>query len=263
MFKLIIVSVLPLILTGCFQQRKAETKNVQSKKHFLEYTVKKEDYVPGVYDGNPEPPYPDLAEDVKTLEGIDADKDGFRDDLEIWINRNGKTSNVRNLLRQSISSDLSILKSKDKENGGRRMLHEMVRTGGCLSLIANADYEEISNLMHYLRKYLKNTRARQSLIRETFNNALPANSITLEPQEIFFINSCLCDFEIDRKDEALDRFRLRNKSLMKLTDVKIEYFFQVLFQNDVEKYYQKHAGINDLESCIDPRFKKLFAKSKK
>lgn len=46
-------------------------------------------YQPQVYDGVLEPSkFPDLDEDKKTLVGIDFNKDGVRDDLEIFINRN-------------------------------------------------------------------------------------------------------------------------------------------------------------------------------
>lgn len=46
-----------------------------------------------VFDGDPEPKYPDDPDD--TLQGVDADNDGVRDDVEIYINERFKTYNER------------------------------------------------------------------------------------------------------------------------------------------------------------------------
>ena len=66
----------------------------------------KPNYKPQVYDGVMEPEeFPDLIEDQKTLEGIDSNKDGVRDDLEIFINRNFNTwierDNLKNTVRRA------------------------------------------------------------------------------------------------------------------------------------------------------------------
>ena len=51
----------------------------------------KQNYKPQVFDGVMEPAeFPDLEEDQKTLVGIDSNRDGVRDDMEIFINRNFK-----------------------------------------------------------------------------------------------------------------------------------------------------------------------------
>lgn len=48
----------------------------------------KDNYKPGVYDGVVEPKkLPDLEENRKSLLGIDSNRDGVRDDVEIYINR--------------------------------------------------------------------------------------------------------------------------------------------------------------------------------
>lgn len=66
----------------------------------------KPNYKPQVYDGVKEPnEIPDLEEDKKTLDGIDSNKDGVRDDLEIFINRNFHTwverVNLKNEVRRA------------------------------------------------------------------------------------------------------------------------------------------------------------------
>ncbi len=63
--------------------------------------AKMEDKNPNpVFDGEAEPPMPSPSENDKTLLGIDANKNGIRDDIDIWINRTGKTYNERMALRQ-------------------------------------------------------------------------------------------------------------------------------------------------------------------
>ena len=53
-----------------------------------------------VFDGEIEPPMPNPWENDKTLLGIDTNNNGIRDDIDIWINRTGKTYNERMALRQ-------------------------------------------------------------------------------------------------------------------------------------------------------------------
>jgi hypothetical protein len=47
------------------------------------------------FDGFIEPDFPDEDENNKTLEGVDLNKDGVRDDVEIWINRTANDQYVR------------------------------------------------------------------------------------------------------------------------------------------------------------------------
>jgi head-tail adaptor len=61
---------------------------------------------------------PDPGEEgKKTLLGIDSDKDGVRDDVQIWINQQySKSSNINNALRQQAKYDqLKIKHHNDKE----------------------------------------------------------------------------------------------------------------------------------------------------
>jgi hypothetical protein len=63
--------------------------------------AKMEDKNPNpVFDGEAEPTMPDPKENDKTVLGIDTNNNGIRDDIDIWINRTGKTYNERMALRQ-------------------------------------------------------------------------------------------------------------------------------------------------------------------
>ncbi len=66
----------------------------------------KANYKPQIVDGVLEPKeFPDLEEDKKSLEGIDSNHDGVRDDIEIFINRNFNTwverDNLKNEFRRA------------------------------------------------------------------------------------------------------------------------------------------------------------------
>lgn len=52
------------------------------------------------FDGMPEPRMPSNSELDSTIEGIDANKNGIRDDVEIWINRKFDNSDHRRGLKQ-------------------------------------------------------------------------------------------------------------------------------------------------------------------
>lgn len=52
------------------------------------------------FDNEVEPPLPDEDENSKTIEGVDKNKNGVRDDVEIWINRTYSVSDERKALMQ-------------------------------------------------------------------------------------------------------------------------------------------------------------------
>lgn len=82
-----------------------------------------------VFDGDPEPKWPGDAGD-KTLEGIDADNDGVRDDVEIWINENVKDNNlgyhgnVRQAVKQYARDQIRFIMGYEKSKEAVIMLHE-------------------------------------------------------------------------------------------------------------------------------------------
>ncbi len=53
-----------------------------------------------VFDGLKEPTMPNMLLNYFNAEGIDTDKNGIRDDIDIWINRTGNNYNERMALRQ-------------------------------------------------------------------------------------------------------------------------------------------------------------------
>lgn len=63
--------------------------------------IEKKEKNPNMYfDNELEPPLPDEDENSKTIEGVDKNKNGVRDDVEIWINRTYGLSDERKALMQ-------------------------------------------------------------------------------------------------------------------------------------------------------------------
>lgn len=90
------------------------------------------DHKPGrVIDGDPEPAWPGEA-GMKTLEGIDSDKDGVRDDLEIFINYNYDTPDLRNAFKQYVKYEQLAMLSADDKEISNRYLHESQKAIMCI-----------------------------------------------------------------------------------------------------------------------------------
>jgi hypothetical protein len=61
------------------------------------------------FDGDKEPPWPGFISNIISVEGVDANENGIRDDIEIWINRTTKSNNLRKSLKQFAIADQSRL----------------------------------------------------------------------------------------------------------------------------------------------------------
>lgn len=255
MRQLIILIILPFTLASCFQEKKQVAAQAKVK-HFLEYAVPKETYTPGVYDGNPEPPYPDLEEDVKTLEGIDADKDGLRDDLEIWINRNSKDQNERNLWRQDVRMRTDTISSNDNDVAkGLQYLRSGAITVACGSLLFAENFEEMFDRKSRLIDYVANTKKRESYYLRTTNKASPYHGGFATHEEILLMSRCFCRFEIKDKQNVLERYQAYLKIFVNLTQEKINLYLDGFKVRNERGYYEDFFGISDYKSCLDIKVK--------
>src|SRR5690606_10883032 len=245
MRQLIIFLLLPFTLTSCFQEKKpvaAQTK----VKHFLEYVVPKETYTPGVYDGNPEPPYPDLEEDVKTLEGIDADKDGLRDDLEIWINRISKDENERNLWRMYVKFNTDTMQSSQSvEEKGLQILRAGQITVACGELLFAENTEEMFDKKSLLIGFISNTRERERFYLKTTNTVSPYHGGFATNKEVLLMSKCFCRFEIKDKEKVMERYQAYQKIFVNLTQEKINIYLEGFKVRNERGYYEKFFGISD------------------
>jgi len=90
-------------------------------KNFITYkkiklAEKKAGKTTPVFDDVKEANFPDEALNDKTLEGIDSNNDGVRDDVEIWINRKAEDEFVRWALKDYYKKLIAVLKSVDQKS---------------------------------------------------------------------------------------------------------------------------------------------------
>lgn len=92
----LIVATVTLVTLGYVILKPSEYEFEMKKA----YAIKESNLQITSFDGYTEPPIPNSEEDKKTLLGVDFNKNGLRDDVEIWINRTQSDSGTRNALRQ-------------------------------------------------------------------------------------------------------------------------------------------------------------------
>lgn len=95
-----------------------------------------------------------------TIEGIDSDKDGVRDDVEIWINEQTQDYNFNQALKQKARTELESMKIIDSINA-QLNLEKLVKDSHCnLFVLMHTFPEELS----------KNPSVSYRLIKKILNN---------------------------------------------------------------------------------------------
>jgi hypothetical protein len=101
------------------------------------------------YDGFVEPDFPDELKNMETIEGIDSNHDGLRDDLEIWANRTAEDEYVRLQLKDFLKKFYAkhfVLSKKDSSRLDiQKRSDEVDDSGFCL----------IRMISPYKKSYLK------------------------------------------------------------------------------------------------------------
>lgn len=125
-------------------------------KNDVTYSSALHDFVRFVIDDSLEVPNPDPRVNNSTLEGIDSDKDGIRDDVQRFINQTYPTQNVKLALKQlARASQEALIKVKDKPTAIQFVAME-TKSQICLASQSQAS-SEISKQVHSL---MFNTEAR-------------------------------------------------------------------------------------------------------
>lgn len=90
------------------------------------------------FDGFVEPPMPSPEENDKTLEGMDSNKDGIRDDVEIWINRTFSNADKRQAMKQLARASQKIMVASfwDQDKLWEELkTSELDKAEGCISYV--------------------------------------------------------------------------------------------------------------------------------
>jgi hypothetical protein len=146
--------------------------------------------------GENEPDVPEATANGKDLSGIDANKNGIRDDVDIWINRMAYNLNETKGMRQFARVNQEFLKTcETRSEASRELLEKLKKAENCLSSMS--DYQRKSK--HYsidkLNIILFNTDSRNQCFK-SFSVAL--NSIQIPAGKNFD-----CDFEVQYPDNVV------------------------------------------------------------
>ena len=138
-FVAIVFCILLMIVSGC----EYDAVNVSKERDRLRDLQAKEKE-PQVFDGELEPRMPDDDENDKTLEGIDANKNGIRDDVEIYINRRFDDPDYRRAFKQyaQMLQNWLIVSDRPAKEVAKVNAEEWHRTSLCFNgLFGNSSLE--------------------------------------------------------------------------------------------------------------------------
>jgi hypothetical protein len=164
--------------------------------------VKSNEAQQAYFDGELEPVFPDDKENSSDYFGVDSNKNGVRDDVEIWINRNFQTRNERMAYKQYqriinqgyvIEKDTKYyLESLERADKFSNKLHDSFL---CISQIENALKQQ------HKKKEYDNTQKNVEIIKElTFNSPFRRSSYNSFVHRIHgsYESNNDCNFKIDK-----------------------------------------------------------------
>ena len=105
------------------------------------------------FDGVVEPNFPSDEENEKTFEGVDSNRDGIRDDLEIWINKMAEDGYVRLAMKDYYRRYTTELKDNFIEKPTAEILKDKLLTRSAFACLEGA-------LQPYMMDFYKKTGKR-------------------------------------------------------------------------------------------------------
>jgi hypothetical protein len=118
-----------------------------------------------VYDGITEPDFPDRDLNDSTLEGVDSNGDGVRDDVEIWINRTAEAESIRKSKKdvfRAYFNTLNAIKESRPEKEVHELMVDILQERECHS------YTMLPFKKYYFKKYGYDGSIRFSRVIEIF-----------------------------------------------------------------------------------------------
>jgi len=115
-----------------------------------------------IFDGEVEPPIPNKTKNEETVLGIDSNKNGIRDDVDIWINRTARSSNERRAMREVAREEQKWLKVGI--NPTRKEVNEVAvaldYAAICLNFFTTIERERFNNIFDIILDLHSNTDLR-------------------------------------------------------------------------------------------------------
>jgi hypothetical protein len=181
-----------LFLSSCTDKRTKDYERIM--KPIVE--IKTNDQEVRVYDGITEPALPDFEENDKTIMGIDANKDGVRDDIEIYINRTYEKANVRRALKQYVVGKYAVLRLAEDVDSSLA-LKTVERSSAildCLSFVLpDYDFEMISKV----NDLIFNTKDREEKFNYSYGKIGVGQLVGKSHEHNYEEWNRYCEFEIE------------------------------------------------------------------
>ena len=159
-----VISVMVLVLTQSCSAFESDYEKLMNPIKKIKLAEKKAGKPAPAFDGVVEPDFPDEKENNKTLEGVDSNHDGVRDDIEIWINRTAEDEYVRVAMKENyrklLKAHLALIDKKASEQDKLDRLSDSGEALHCLSM----------TLYPYRKKYLIKKIEILRLINENIQN---------------------------------------------------------------------------------------------
>ena len=149
-----------------------------------------------IFDGELEPPFPKASENDRTLEGVDVNNNGVRDDVEIWINYVGTDSNHRRALKQQARATLKMLQNAGADsNTCDKIASEYWDAWTCGRNFESINSDIDQNARFKLDQAILNTKERIKALKK-FNSHSRVYKNSSKVQGINDIKN-MCAFEIE------------------------------------------------------------------
>ena len=208
-----------------------------------EFNIKEKDYVAGVVDGDPEPPYATPKMSKSSLLGIDKDNDGVRDDIEIWINRNVDEAKIRQYFKVYVKRQVSFLNCSDNDKCSQE-LKVLMRNTTCVFIIETKHWPEkrITQLEKVVDSLFFNTPDRK-LKKNVREKSYEVDSFKIADNlGSFILSSQFCGFNVDWDEH-------KTKSIFSYSNRVT--FVRKVREGFYEKYFNLDVNIKDYPNICD------------
>jgi hypothetical protein len=206
MIKIFVSLFILLLISGCDSEYYDLIKPA--------YELKLKDPNPNpVFEGEAEPSIPDEDENNKTLLGIDQNKNGIRDDVDIWINRSAKNYNELMALRQAARAYQDYLKvvEQNQTEKAEVTMNAFLRGILCVEVI----YFHPNNpnnrfiIETYLKKLLNHPRVRHNRAISFYKYIILVGPGDFGPYEDSYQ---ACTFNLKNKDDVIKNYNTPSSS---------------------------------------------------
>lgn len=174
--KSIIFVITILFLTYGYISREYEYNKLMSKIKSTKLKEEVENIPAKVFDGVIEPKFPISDSEENSITGVDANNDGIRDDIEIWINRTAESDEIRKSFKDYYRKTILMYKVVEDKGSAieyKTRLDEVQISGICLLQAAfpfNEKYLEDHDIdagivySRYLEILFPNSAYRKSIL---------------------------------------------------------------------------------------------------